>query len=537
MIILLYSLSILFMILLPVGLAILLRRRFETPWILFSVGALTFAVSQVVHIPLNNWLSSIGVLPGKAGTPSVWQTAIVIGLTAGLCEELARTGGYFLMRKARSLADGLMLGLGHGGFEAMTFVGVQLAASITTLVPLLKGDWSSLNLPPDQLAVAQKSVAVVLASPWSAFLPAIERIFAIGIHVTFSVMVLRAFQKRQPAWVLLAILYHAFVDAAAVYSVQAKLIDNQWVLTGLFILVCLPGYVWLYLTYRKEAAAIPARHVSALQREWEVYTLGVKKELLQAWRTRRFLVIAAVFGLFGFLSPLSAYFLPQMFKLIPGGEQFAGLFPAATAGDAMYQYVKNITQFGFILALLIGMGAVAGEKEHGTASLVLSKPMTRWAFVFSKLTAQVILYMAGFAVSLLCAYFYSIVLFGSLNLGEFLLMNLVLLVWLLPFAALTLVGSVAGKSTGAAAGVALVLVIVLMLASSLPVASSLLPGSLTAWANQLGYYAAGVKASTPGTPDFSSASLANGAALASSLVIVLMGLLVSIGLFEQQELE
>src|SRR5512145_3337507 len=97
-----YTLSVLLMIFLPAMLPLLLRRRFPTPWLLFSVGALTFFLSQVVHLPLNDWLSKIGLLPSTAISDlPIWQTAIIMGLTAGLCEELARALGYAIIQKVR----------------------------------------------------------------------------------------------------------------------------------------------------------------------------------------------------------------------------------------------------------------------------------------------------------------------------------------------------------------------------------------------------------------------------------------------------
>ena len=63
MTILVYILSVLLMILVPVVLAALLRRRFVVPWFLFCVGILTFTASQAVHLPFNAWLADLGVLP------------------------------------------------------------------------------------------------------------------------------------------------------------------------------------------------------------------------------------------------------------------------------------------------------------------------------------------------------------------------------------------------------------------------------------------------------------------------------------------
>ena len=124
------------MLLLPIIFAVLLRRSYRVYWILFVVGTLTFLGSQVVHLPLNSWLSSIGILPQSPqmdGAP-LWRTALILGLSAGLCEELARALGYAVVKWARRFEDGIMLGLGHAGIEAMIFGGVLTAATISSLL-------------------------------------------------------------------------------------------------------------------------------------------------------------------------------------------------------------------------------------------------------------------------------------------------------------------------------------------------------------------------------------------------------------------
>jgi len=523
MLTLFYILSILLMILMPVLLAVLLRRRFVVPWFLFCAGILTFTASQVVHLPLNAWLADLGILPhaGNSVTPPLWQYALVAGLTAGLCEELARVAGYAILRHHRSFEDGLMIGLGHGGFESMVFGGVMTAAGISALLPLVGKDLGTLGLSAEQLTALQKQLQVLLGSPWLAFMPLVERLLAMTAHVIFSMMVLRAFTKHNPWYVVLAIAYHAAVDFGAVYFVQSLESSNFWLLEGAFALILLPGVIWLVRIFpRKDPTQV--RHTAPMSAEWAVFGIALRKELLQMWRTKRLLVVAAVFGLFGMASPVMAYFLPQMFKAIPGAEQFAGLIPQPTVVDALTQFSKNITQFGFILAIFMGMSAVAGEKERGTASLVLSKPMTRWAFVTSKFTAQVLVYLVGFLLALVGAYFYIVVLFGAYDFGTLAFVTFLLLAWLLPFVALTLDGSVIGGSTTAAAGIALVGSVALLLAGNIPQYGSLMPSGLTAWAAQIG---AGVLPVSP-----------NGGALAASLALTVIGLIVAIAVFERQEL-
>jgi ABC-2 type transport system permease protein len=527
MLIFVFTLSIILMILIPIILAGLFRRRFQAPWILFAIGTLTFIASQVVHLPLNSLLTTLHVLPKNGltdGSITLIQSCLVLGLTAGLCEETARLVGYLLLKRFRRLEDGIMLGLGHSGIEAMIFGGVLTAATVTALIPMIGTDLSKLNLSPVQLSGLTAQLNALTGNPLgAAAAPLFERLLAICIHVICSLMVLQAFRRHNYAWYGLAIVYHMAIDSGTVYAAQA-FTNSDWhypVMIGLLV----PGLVWAILVWRKEphpaAAAAPRTGV-----DLSIFWTSVRKELVQQWRTKRFLVVMSVFVLFGLTSPMAAKFTPEILKSVAGAEQFAGLIPTPTVADAMGQYVKNITQFGFILAVLLGMNAVAGEKESGTAAMVLSKPLPRWAFVLSKFTAQALVYLSAFMVAGLGAYYYTVVLFGGLDGGLFAGINLLLLVWLLVFVAAALLGSVIGSSIAMAAGVGLGICVAFLLAGSIPQYGALFPGGLIGWASTLG-------TSTAGT---ATQIAANGGALAGCLVLIGMCLVWSVALFERQEI-
>jgi uncharacterized membrane protein YhfC len=78
------------------------------------------------------------------------------------------------------------------------------------------------SIPADQLELARQQVEAYWSAPWYiALLGFVERIFAICLHVSLSVMVLFAIVNRKPIWFWLALFWHAFVDAVAVYVGQA----------------------------------------------------------------------------------------------------------------------------------------------------------------------------------------------------------------------------------------------------------------------------------------------------------------------------
>lgn len=523
-----YTLSILLMLLLPILLAVQLRRKFHIYWILFVAGTLTFIGSQVVHLPLNRWLVTVGLLPESllGSQEFLWRTALILGLSAGLCEELARAAGYAVLKWARRFEDGLMLGIGHGGIESMLFGGVLTAATLSALLNLQGVDLETLNLGAAQLETLTLQRQLFNSSPLYALMPLIERMLAISAQVTLSVIVLQAFSRRKPALILAAILYHALIDAAAVYVAATS--DQVWLTLLVFALLLVPGWIWMVSLWRvrqreleTEGAKPPAPF--PLGTSLGLLLANLSKEFLYLWRTWRIVIISAVFLVFGILSPLLTKFTPQLLSAVEGAEMFADLIPEMTLVDSFNSHIETMTQFGFIVVILVGMGAVAGEKERGSAGLVLSKPLSRAIFITSKFISQAVLYLLAVLIAFAAGYYYTRILFGDFQVGVFLSINALLLLWVLVFASVTLLGSTLGNSTGAAAGFALGGSLLLILMGSLPNIGALLPNGLLGWASQI------ASDSTEIASSWGSVAL--------SLVIILVCLVSALGVFERQELK
>lgn len=214
-----YTLNFLLMLGLPFVLAAFLARRLGTRWGLVWVGAVTFIASQVVHIPLNAVLGQVGVLqPAKAGWPLVWYAA-VLGLMAGLCEELAR---YLVLRfwlkRDRSWNAALMFATGHGGVEAVIF-GALAGIQTLNIFILRNVDPAQLGVTPDNLPAVQTQIAAAWSVPiLLPLLGAFERVSAISTHLFLAVLVMQVFTRRSIFWLAAAILWHTLVDGLAVYA-------------------------------------------------------------------------------------------------------------------------------------------------------------------------------------------------------------------------------------------------------------------------------------------------------------------------------
>ncbi|NOZ73088.1 MAG: ABC transporter permease subunit [Chloroflexi bacterium] len=186
----------------------------------------------------------------------------------------------------------------------------------------------------------------------------------------------------------------------------------------------------------------------------------------------------------------------------------------------MDQYVKNISQFGVILALLLTMGAVAQEKSRGTAAMILVKPLPRTIFLLAKFSALALMFAFALALAAAACFYYTLLLFGTLDLPHWLGLNALLLLFILVYVALTLFCSVVAKSQAAAGGFALFFLFILGLAGAIPGLGNYLPGHLLVWGRELM-----MGGSNPAWP-----------ALGISLVLIVLSLVGASVIFQQQEL-
>jgi len=219
----------LLMVAMPVGLALFLTWKFKLSWRLWWIGAAVFILSQVGHIPFNILVSPVFNQPAIVALPVREQTllsAIFLGLSAGLFEELCRYGMFrWWAKDAHSWRKGVLTGAGHGGAEAI-ILGLLALYSFIQLASVRNADLTKI-IPANQLTLAQQQVRVYWSKPWPiSLLAALERFLTIPIQISLAVIVLQTFVRQQWYWVWLAVLYHAIIDATAVMA--ASYVKGAW---------------------------------------------------------------------------------------------------------------------------------------------------------------------------------------------------------------------------------------------------------------------------------------------------------------------
>lgn len=270
-------LNILVMLGVPLLAAGLFERKNQVGWRLFGVGAVTFVLSQVLHIPFNvfglsAFFLNMGWGASGAGQGGVW-VALLLGLSAGVFEEVARYGVFrFWLKKELSWERSVMLGLGHGGVEALILGGVVLIAFVQAVV-LNEGNLAGM-VSGEELALARAQLEAYWSAPWYlAILGGVERAAALAFHLSASVLVWQVFRRGSLGWLGAAIGWHALLDAAAVGVSQVwGPLAAEGVIVG-FGMVSL-GMVWVFREKREKGQVLAKEEwkVPALERVQEALT-------------------------------------------------------------------------------------------------------------------------------------------------------------------------------------------------------------------------------------------------------------------------
>jgi ABC-2 type transport system permease protein len=109
-----------------------------------------------------------------------------------------------------------------------------------------------------------------------------------------------------------------------------------------------------------------------------------RKEAREILRTWRIWVLPGILLFFALTGPVLARFTPEIMGAL-AGDQLSGLkIPTPTYLDAYNQWIKNLSQIALFALIIIYGSIVSSESKSGTAVLVLTKPVSRSAFVITK---------------------------------------------------------------------------------------------------------------------------------------------------------
>ena len=250
-----YVISLLVMVGLPVLLAVFVTRYFKVSWWVVLAGVLTFLASQAIHYPAVVGINSLfnsGTLPVPTGKWVPVVNGVIGGLLAGICEEAARWVGFKLLnKKAERYGSAFALGVGHGGMESILLAVLGTGATLFTVLFYNAGGQIAKGISTNEVQYMLYQIDMFWTTPWyNGLLPGVERIIALSLQIVLSTMVWRAVVDRSFTWFLLAVLYHAVVDALAVYL--SGIGWGYWAVEGVLALFLVLNIYMLYRFWKEE---------------------------------------------------------------------------------------------------------------------------------------------------------------------------------------------------------------------------------------------------------------------------------------------
>lgn len=250
-----------------------------------------------------------------------------------------------------------------------------------------------------------------------------------------------------------------------------------------------------------------------------------RKEFREILKTYKVFVVLPVFLLVGLMSPILAKLTPDIIKSMagttPGLEKL--VLPPPVAADAYAQFFKNLNSLATLAVIFTSIGLVVEEKVRGSAVLMMTKPVPRWAFIAGKYLAGAVLIIVSTALAYAACLYYTIILFNDAMPAASAQATLLAAVYFLLILAVTLLASTVSRSLALSGGIS---VAAFMALSILPQVSSFMarysPGALPVMQSQL---ILGQKAFSDAVPAL---------LITLTLTLGLVGL--SIALFRRQEL-
>ncbi len=219
-------------------------------------------------------------------------------------------------------------------------------------------------------------------------------------------------------------------------------------------------------------------------RQWFVL---LRKEMLELWRSYKWLWVPLVFILLGAMQPAATHYMPQLIDTFGGLPEGAVIeIPTPEPGAVIAESLGQFGTIGLLVLALAAMGTVVAERNNGTAAMLWVKPVSFVAYLGAKWAAHCLLFLVALVLGQIAAWYYTDVLIGSFAVGDVFLSALVFAVWLAFVITVLIFLSVFLRSAAAVAFITLAVALVLSaLTSLLGNAMSWSPAALPSYANAL----------------------------------------------------
>lgn len=203
-----------------------------------------------------------------------------------------------------------------------------------------------------------------------------------------------------------------------------------------------------------------------------------RKEALEILRTWRIWVLPTIVLFFAVSSPVVARFTPEIIGAVGGAGLDQLVLPTPTYVDAYGGWIKNLSQVTLFAIIIIYGGIISSELRSGTALLVLTKPVSRIAFVVVKAVVNCAFVAVVVIAGTLVTWGVTAAIFGTAPGGALWASAALWLVLAILYVAIMAMLSVAIGSAAGASGAGIGMFVLLSIAAIFPALRDYSPAGL-----------------------------------------------------------
>ena len=205
------------MVALPIILLIIWKVKTKAKILPVIVGAVIFPVFALgLKMIPSYFLMLNGSELANTVMENLWLQALVGALLAGIFEESGRFIAFkFILKKCGDRVNAISYGIGHGGFECL-YLGYAALVYLVMGIMINNGNGAALVAGADEYTAAAAVAQMASAAEMKvgvAFIAIWERLSALMLHISLSVLVFAAVKKKGFGWMYpLSILLHSLAD-------------------------------------------------------------------------------------------------------------------------------------------------------------------------------------------------------------------------------------------------------------------------------------------------------------------------------------
>lgn len=243
-------LSIIFMMIsclagfaIPIILFVYFRKKKQADIAPFFVGCLIFIIVVLfVEATIHKVFFSTSL--GRSVRDNIIPYAIYGGVMAALFEEFGRLLAFKLLlgkNKDKNI-NACMYGAGHGGFEALAILGLAMINNIGLAFMINSGSLDAVKSTLSGYPLKQLEFSaniLITSAPYIFLIGIAERIIAVAIQISLSVLVWFSLKKKH--LFLIALSIHFCIDALVIIlaGIQIPVYFIELILAVLTVIIAL----------------------------------------------------------------------------------------------------------------------------------------------------------------------------------------------------------------------------------------------------------------------------------------------------------